>query len=179
MAHRATPRHPAPAAADPITRVLMNSECNRNAEQLASTIDGPAWYGDSVREILADVTADRARARPIANGHSIWEIVAHLDAWIGFFSRAIDGAPIPPWPTMPNELDWPPVTDSDERAWEVRLGSFFENHRSFVEKIRTFGDERLEATVPGRTYNFRRMFQSASLHAAYHAGQIALLKKAV
>lgn len=157
----------------------MNSECGRIAEQLASTIDGPAWYGDSVREILADVSVSHARARPIADGHSIWEIVAHLDAWIGFFARAIHGVPIPPWPTMAKELDWPPVTDGDERAWRDCLRSFFENHLSLVEKIKTFGDERLDATVPGRTYTFRRMFQSASLHAAYHAGQIALLKKTV
>lgn len=155
----------------------MNIECSRSADQLASTINGHAWYGDSLREILADVTVDRARARPIPDGHSIWEIVAHLDAWIGFFSNAIDGAPIPPWPAMPKELDWPAVSDGDEGAWQACLGSCFEKHLSFVEKIRTFGDERLDATVPGRAYNFRRMFQSASLHAAYHAGQIALLKK--
>ena len=32
-------------------------------------------------------------------------------------------------------------------------------------------------TVPGRTYNFYRLFQSATQHAVYHSGQIALLKK--
>jgi len=46
-----------------------------------------------------------------------------------------------------------------------------------VETIKTFTDERLEATVPGRTYDFYRLFQGVTQHAIYHAGQIALLKK--
>ena len=183
MAHRSAPRVAAQATTLTVgpTSVhrLMNALCNRSADELASTIDGHAWYGDSLREILANVTADQARARPIADGHSIWEIVAHLDAWIGFFSRAIDGDPIPAWPAMPKELDWPPIDRGNDQTWQECLRSFFAHHLTFAEKIRTFGDERLEATVPGRTYSFSRMFQSASLHAAYHAGQIALLKKAV
>jgi len=156
--------------------MTMRRECDRSANQLVSTIDGEAWYGDSLREILADVTAQRARAHPIPDGHSIWEIVAHLDAWISFFSGAIDGVPIPPWASMPDEVDWPHV-DGDERAWQECLRSFFEHHALFAEKMKRFGNERLETSVPGRAYDFSRMFQSASLHAAYHAGQIALLKR--
>jgi hypothetical protein len=57
------------------------------------------------------------------------------------------------------------------------LQSFFESSRKFVEAIKSFSDERLEATVPGRTYNFYRLFQSMTQHAVYHSGQIALLKK--
>jgi hypothetical protein len=30
-----------------------------------------------VRELLADVTAEKAAARPLSNAHSIWEIVLH------------------------------------------------------------------------------------------------------
>jgi len=157
----------------------MTSQCSRSADQLASTINGEAWYGDSLREILAGVTAERARARPIADGHSIWEIVAHLTAWINFYSGAIQGVPIPPWPTMAKDMDWPPVATGDEQSWRDCLRSFFHNHAKFIERMRTFGDERLDSTVPGRTYDFNQLFQSASLHAAYHGGQIALLKKMV
>ncbi|HEY2855250.1 MAG TPA: DinB family protein [Gemmatimonadaceae bacterium] len=111
------------------------------------------------------------------NAHSIFEIVVHLDAWITFFSGAVEGTPIPPWPTMPMELDWPPVNVNDDEAWRESVRSLLANHLQFAERIEQFGDERLEETVPGRRYNFSQLFQSASLHAAYHAGQIALLKK--
>jgi hypothetical protein len=80
---------------------------------------------------------------------------------------------------MPKEVDWPPVSDGDENAWQEQVRSCLDAHLQFAEQIEAFGDERLESMVPGRRYDFHRMFQSASLHAAYHAGQIALLKKMV
>jgi len=155
----------------------MNTECNRIAGQLTSTINGEAWYGDSLREILTNVTAKQARAYPIANAHSIWELLYHVESWVKFAIGAIDGTPIPPWPAMPVELDWPPVTETSERTWRQAVDSFFSHHLKLVEKIKAFTDEELEATVPGRTYDFYRLFQSTTQHAVYHAGQIALLKK--
>jgi DinB superfamily len=155
----------------------MSTECNRIAHQLSSTINGEAWYGDSLREILKDVTAKKAQMHPIPNGHSIWELLCHVESWVRFALGAVDGAPIPPWPAMPVELDWPRVTDTSESAWKQAVDSFFLRHLKLVERIKAFTDERLEATVPGRTYNFYRLFQSTTQHAVYHAGQIALLKK--
>ena len=157
----------------------MNSECNRIAYQLASTINGEAWYGSSLREILEDVTAKQAQAHPIAKIHSIWELLCHIEAWVNFAIGAIDGVPIPPWPAMPVEMDWPAVTDTSENAWKQAVSSFFAQHLKLVEKIKAFPDERLDATVPGRSYNFYRLFQSTTQHAVYHSGQIALLKKTV
>jgi uncharacterized damage-inducible protein DinB len=155
----------------------MTTECNRIAYQLASTISGEAWYGDSLRKILENVTAQQAQAHPIANAHSIWELLYHVEAWVKFALGAVQGTPIPPWPAMPVELDWPPVTDTSEQGWKQAVESFFSAHLKLVEEIKAFADERLEVTVPGRTYNFYRLFQSTTQHAVYHAGQIALLKK--
>jgi uncharacterized damage-inducible protein DinB len=162
-----------------VYRFDMNTECNRIAYQLASTINGEAWYGDSLREILNGVTAEQAKAHPIANAHSIWELVLHVEAWCKFAIGAVQGTPIPPWPAMPKELDWPAVTATSEQAWKDELQAFFGSSAKFVEAIKGFSDDRLEATVPGRTYNFYRLFQSMTQHAVYHSGQIALLKKAI
>jgi len=155
----------------------MNTECNRIAHQLDSTINGDAWYGDSLQNIINDVTANQAQARAIPSAHSIWELLCHVDAWVNFTLGAVQGVPIPAWPGMPVELDWPAVTDTSERAWKHAVDSFFSNHLRLVETIKTFTDDRLEATVPGRTCNFYRLFLGVTQHAIYHAGQIALLKK--
>jgi hypothetical protein len=80
---------------------------------------------------------------------------------------------------MPDEQDFPPVIDENDHAWHGALQSFFYNHQKLVEAIREFGDSRLEETVPGRPYNFYRLFQSATQHAVYHAGQIVMLTKAM
>ena len=155
----------------------MNTECNRIAEQLACNIDGQAWYGNSLREIVGKVTAKQAHAHPITNAHSTWEIVHHLDVWVQFALGAIQGRPIPAWPGMPKEQDWPPVTASSEDAWQQAVNSLFSNYRKLIQEIKDSSDERLNATVPGRTYNFYHLFQSMMQHAVYHSGQITLLNK--
>jgi hypothetical protein len=155
----------------------MNTECTRIAFQLASAINGEAWYGDSLREILQGVSSAQANAHPIADGHSIWELLLHVEAWCKFAFGAVHGTAIPPWPAMPKELDWPFVGETNDKAWQATMSSFFASHLTLVEALKIFADERLESTVPGRTYNFYRLFHSATQHAIYHAGQIALLKK--
>lgn len=155
----------------------MSTESNRIAQQLASTIHGDAWYGDSLQKMLNNVTAKQAQARDVPNAHTIWELLCHVDAWVNFALDAVQGVPMPAWPGMPAEQDWPPVSDTSERAWKDAVDSFFSNHLRLVESIKTFSDERLVATVPGRTYNFSRLFVGITQHAIYHAGQMALLKK--
>src|SRR6516164_3848804 len=106
----------------------MITECNRIAYQMASTINGEAWYGDSLREIFKDVTAQQAEAHPVPGAHSIWELLFHLEAWVKFAFDAVDGVPIPPWPGMPVELDWPAVTNTSQPAWDRAVESFFSRH---------------------------------------------------
>ncbi|HZU34189.1 MAG TPA: DinB family protein [Candidatus Angelobacter sp.] len=157
----------------------MNTECSRIAEQLAATIQGEAWYGESLRQILDGVTAEQALARPVSSAHFIWELVLHLEKWCKFFYEAVHGTPIPPWPNMPKEMDWPPVAATDEKAWQAALESLFACHLQMIEAIKNFDDDQLDATVPGRAYNFYRLFQSTTQHAVYHSAQISLLKKAL
>jgi len=155
----------------------MNTECIRIADQLNAAINGEAWYGDPVRQILEGITAKEALSHPIPEAHSIWELVLHVDAWVRFSSGAVHGTPIPPWPGMPKEDDWPPVHGKNDQEWQQSLTTFFSNHQKLAVDIRACEDERLNATVPGRTYDFYHLFQSATQHAVYHAGQVALLKK--
>jgi len=50
-------------------------ESERIADQLKRAFEGKSWHGPSLLEILKDVTAGQAAARPIPGAHSIWEIV--------------------------------------------------------------------------------------------------------
>ena len=154
------------------------NESKRIAHQLACTIYGEAWYGDSLEDILSDVNAKQAPTHPVPGAHSIWELLSHLTAWVEFALGALDGTPIPAWPGMPVEVDWPPIIDVSNAAWKLAVDLFFTDHFRLIERIEAFTDEQLEDTVPGRNYNFYRLFQGTIQHAVYHAGQIAMLKKA-
>lgn len=155
----------------------MHTECKHIADELFSTLNGEAWYGDSVRKILESVTFEQALSHPIPSAHSIWELVHHVEAWCKFANGAVQGIAIPGWPEMAEEQDFPPVIDRDHEAWQQAIRSLIANHMKLVEAIGGFGDSRLEETVPGRPYKFYRLFHSTTEHAIYHAGQIALLKK--
>src|SRR5947209_5838306 len=70
------------------------------------------------------------------------------------------------------------VTDRSEAAWQQTVNTLFSTHRAFWQAIEAFEDNRLEEKVPGRSYSFYVLFMGWADHMIYHAGQIALLKKA-
>ena len=60
-------------------------------KQLNETHAGDPWYGSSRTRVLAGITAHDAAAHPIANGHSIWELVLHMTAWTRETTRRLGG----------------------------------------------------------------------------------------
>ena len=67
------------------------SEVERISDQIQRGFEGDAWHGPAVLEILADVDADLAAARPIPGAHSIWELALHLAATQEIILRRIQG----------------------------------------------------------------------------------------
>ena len=57
------------------------SEGARIADQLRRAFYGSAWHGPAVLELLKDVDAATAAAKPLAEVHSIWELVLHIAVW--------------------------------------------------------------------------------------------------
>src|SRR5437764_6919973 len=54
------------------------NEVERILDQLKRAFEGNAWHGPAVEEVLADVTAEQAAAKPIPDAHSIWELTLHI-----------------------------------------------------------------------------------------------------
>jgi len=145
------------------------------ADQLRRAFEGNAWHGPAVRELLADVSATEAAARPIASAHSIWELMLHIEAWEHVAIAAISGIAMPK--PMPPEQDFPGVADESEATFKAAKERLFEVNHKLAGAIEKFDARRLEDTVPGRAYDFYHLFHGMTQHALYHAGQIALLKK--
>ena len=152
-------------------------EVARIGSQLKRASEGGAWHGPALLELLADVTAAQAASRPLAGAHSIWEIALHVAAWQGFAARALEGEPMPS--NLPEEEDWPPVGDESEEAWRAALDGLGEVNRRLRDAVRRLSDEDLERIVGGREYNVYFLLHGIVQHGLYHAGQIALLKKAL
>jgi uncharacterized damage-inducible protein DinB len=150
------------------------SEWARIADQLRRALDGGAWHGPALRELLKGVSAATAAARPVPGVHSIWEIVLHMTAWTEAVRRRLLGerAELPP------EEDWPAVGEAGEAAWgraQERLGQAQER---LLEELGRQPAERLdEPIVPGLASVYVTLHGLVQ-HHLYHAGQIAVLKKA-
>jgi uncharacterized damage-inducible protein DinB len=153
------------------------SETARLADQLRRAFEGDAWHGDSVLELLAGVNAAKAAARPIKNAHSIWELVLHIAAWDDAVLRRTGGVAV----TVSDDENFPAVKETNEAAWRKAVESAKHTHSELVNVVAAFPDSRLREQVPGKSqeyYNFFYMFSGVVQHELYHAGQIALLKKA-
>lgn len=149
-------------------------ETERIREQLEHAFAGGAWHGPSVLEILENVTAGQALERPIAGAHSIWELVLHIKAWDDACRRRLLGDRA----ELPDEEDWPPVDETSDEAWDKTLAALREGHQKLAAAIATVDEARLDEPILQGMATVYATLHGTVQHDLYHAGQIAILKKA-
>ncbi|MEW6732393.1 MAG: DinB family protein [Acidobacteriota bacterium] len=150
-------------------------EIKKIRSQLRRSFSGVAWHGPAVQELLADVTAAMAVARPLYDSHTIWELVLHITTWENAVRRKLAGEPVKPT----TQEDWPPIQDSSEAAWQQVLAKLESEHNQLLEAVSQLTVEDLEKIVAEEEYNVYFMLYGVIQHNIYHAGQISLLKKAI
>ena len=155
------------------------TETERIRNQFERAFDGEAWHGPSVLSLLNGVTAEQAAAHPIPGAHSIWELTLHIAAWEDVCRRRLEGDPA----QLSDDENFPPVTDTSATAWESAKAKLTDVHRRLLDVITATDDSRLDQPIINST---ETTFSSAYVtlhggvqHSLYHAGQIAILKKAI
>jgi uncharacterized damage-inducible protein DinB len=155
------------------------TEIERISDQFRRAFDGNAWHGPSVMALLEGVSASQAAARPIPSAHSIWQLVNHIAAWERACLRRLNGDPA----QLTDEEDWPAVADTSEAAWEQTKQELVANHQQLLQKIAEVDDGRLDQPIinnaPTTYSSVYVTLHGGVQHDLYHAGQIALLKKAL
>jgi len=152
------------------------SETDRICQQLKQALEGDAWHGPALLEILVRIGAETAFSRPIADAHSIWEIVLHLSATQRLMHRRIEGDPTAT--ELPPAEDWPAVRQSTTATWEEAVRKLEENEVQLRSAIAAFPPELLDRPlIPGGRSAYNN-FHGYVQHIIYHTGQIALLKRA-
>jgi len=150
------------------------SEAAGVADQLRRAFYGDAWHGPAVLELLEDVDAETAAAKPIRNVHSIWELVLHIAVWDRVACRRLSGEKCQPT----GDANFPPVTKVNAAVWRKAVAETKRAHDAFVKTVAALPDSRLRDRVPGKRYDFYHMLHGLAQHELYHAGQVAILKKA-
>jgi uncharacterized damage-inducible protein DinB len=152
------------------------------AGQILLAYRGPAWHGNALAENLAGLTAAEAAAHPVAGAHSVWETVLHLSGWTSEVQRRLEGAA----PGLPEEGDWPEVTDPSAGAWTLAIDRLGAAHEGLAAAVRRFPDARWSEPVGqvhdaplGTGVTYAAMISGLLQHDGYHGGQIGLLRRAL
>jgi uncharacterized damage-inducible protein DinB len=154
----------------------VRAELSRLEEQLARALEGEAWHGPSVLETLEGVSAEQAAAHPIAGAHSIWELVLHLCGTYGLVLRRLGGD----GRQLTESEDWPPVPEASAENWDSAVRALKGVNDELRRAVKSFPAERLdEPLVPEVSYTAYTQFIGLTQHDLYHAGQMAILKKAL
>ncbi|HLZ40266.1 MAG TPA: DinB family protein [Candidatus Sulfotelmatobacter sp.] len=150
------------------------SEASGLADQLRRAFYGDAWHGPALMELLEDVNANIAAAKPLQDVHSIWQLLLHIAAWDGAGLVRLSGKVC----QLTGTKNFPVVpVKPTEAAWQQAIQEARRTHDTLVETVERLNDSRLQDRVPGKKYDFYHMLHGIAQHELYHAGQIAILKK--
>lgn len=143
---------------------------------------GDPWHAGNVEQLLDGVTAEQAARHPIPGAHSIWELVLHMTGWTREVLARLDGAAA----GEPAAGDWPAVTDHSEAVWAEATRALFESHAALAKRAAAFTDEALAQPVTdyrdraaGTGLSKLLTLHGLAHHTVYHAGQIAIVKRAL
>lgn len=151
------------------------NESKRLAEQLTRALNGEAWHGPSWREVLDGLGHRAAAHRPIAEGHTIAEVLLHATTWNDVVRRRLEGES----PEVTESEDWPPAASLDnDAAWSAAQTRFFESGRSLADTVARFPTDKLVEKRPGVDGTWYELVAGQLQHLLYHAGQAGLLRKA-
>ena len=159
----------------PSSSTSATNESALLADQLRRAFEGDAWHGPALLELLADIDAPTAAKHPIQDVHSIWELVLHIAAWDDAVNRRIV---LRKALQLQDEENFPAVKDKSSAEWNKAVDHVKKAHKQLLKTVEALPDQRLTEKVPGKTYNIRFMLEGVAQHELYHAGQIAILKKA-
>ena len=149
------------------------TELERITDQVHRSFVGPAWHGPSFMESLNGVDATLANRRPIEAGHTIWEFVLHISITIDVVLGRMEGK----MGALSDDMFWSSPASTDEASWQNLLAELPKKHETLVAAIRAFDAAKLDEPLFSSGSSAVNNFLGHAQHNAYHAGQIAILKK--
>ena len=137
---------------------------------------GPgAWHGPDMKAALADLTDAQAFARPAPGRHSIAEVALHH----AYYLRAVRGqvTGTTPEPFVLEGEDWFELPSGSPLSWADVQRAVQTEHEKLAKAIAAIEAGKRESPL-GESERFDLVL-GITCHAAYHAGQIQLVKKLI
>ena len=150
------------------------TETQRILEHYDRTMHGDAWHSYPVWQVLEGISVEKAAMRPLANAHSIWEIVGHMAFWEEVAARRLGGLRA----GLEENRNFPAMPEATEVNWQKTLDQFRASNQAFREALQKLDPARLNELSAAGKRSFYEEAHGLIEHSVYHAGQIALLAKA-
>ena len=149
------------------------------ASTLARILDegyGPgAWYGADLRTAIAEVTPATAFTRPAKGRHNIAEVALHHAYWVGQIERKLTGGAATAFPLVGE--DWFELNDESKLSWAAIVTLVDASHQRLSRTVGEIaGGNRPSPLSEAERFD---VVIGITGHAAYHAGQIQLIKKLI
>ncbi|MGE0702328.1 MAG: DinB family protein [Vicinamibacterales bacterium] len=149
-------------------------EVERIARLLELTFEGRAYHGPSLRQALDGVDVGIAARRPEGGVHSIWELVGHVTSELRHARALLEGN-AETW--VAGRTTWPALETPSPTAWFQALRDLEDANREFVSAVGRIDDAVLDEQLFQVRRTYYVMLHGMVQHTAYHAGQIAVLKR--
>jgi hypothetical protein len=137
---------------------------------------GPgAWYGSDLRAAIADVKASDAWQRPAPGRHNIAEVALHHAYWVGQIESKLTGGGAGDFPLVGE--DWFELDDEKKLSGRAIVSLVDASHQRLSRTVGEIaGGNRPSPLSEVERFN---LVIGITGHAAYHAGQIQLIKKLI
>lgn len=137
---------------------------------------GPgAWYGADLRTAVDGVSESAAFARPGASRHNVAEIALHHAYWATQIAGNLTGEAPSAFPLAGE--DWFELNDESRLSWQAVRQTLDSAQQRLSHVVQSIA-EGTAASPLGEAERFDIVIGITG-HAAYHAGQIQLVKKLV
>ncbi len=157
--------------------VTSDTKIKSYVRQLVQAYNGGNWLAESFIEKLNDLTEREAFASPLANVHSVAEIVAHCTYWRWVNLHRMQGDNNFRDDTI-DQLNWIPVDALRKTGWSAIKHDLEETQLRLLRMLEDKTDAFLSHEYqPGLTFDY--LLEGTLQHDNYHLGQIGLVMKMV
>ena len=137
---------------------------------------GPgAWYGADLRAAVGGVKKATAFTRPAKGRHNIAEVALHHAYWAGQITAKLTGEAAATFPL--DGEDWFELTDESRLAWKEIVATLDAAQQRLSQAVSEIASGARISPL-GEAERFG-LVVGITGHAAYHAGQIQLIKKLI
>jgi uncharacterized damage-inducible protein DinB len=126
-------------------------------------------------EVLSGLTAEAASARSIPDAHSIWEILLHVTATVNLVISRLKGEA----KALSDEEDWPQPPPCGDSAWKTDIEELRQAHIELLNELSKAKHRDVDLPIVEGFSSIYVTLHGLVQHNLCHAGQIALLKRAV